>query len=121
MSKTLWWLLLGIYSFLYLVKQQFLNLTLPNLIKNHLADILFIPILMGFAQWIIQKTWSKSFKINIKHLVIGLVWTIFFFEWYLPTHQTTSTADPFDAIAYAFGAFVYWMYSKSILKTEEPQ
>lgn len=108
-QQVIWVALLGLYVMLFAAKHHYLPLALPSFMRNYLADLLFLPLLFGFAEWTIQKIGYKQFKIRLLHILIGIVWTSWFFEYFLPHSDADFTSDPADVGAYAIGALAFWL------------
>ena len=81
----------------------------PKLIHNYLNDFLYIPLVAFFIQWLVRK-WKAlpHFKLSISHLLFLVLMNSFYFEYYLPKINDRYTADVFDILAYAMGAFLFW-------------
>ncbi len=108
------WLVL-VATTVYLL-QRF-NVELPNVINNHLNDLLCMPIVLGIAQLGVR--YLRSDPSIILPLPLQLCLTLLFcyyFEWYLPKVNPRYTADWIDVLCYFLGTGLFYIRNKLFLK-----
>jgi hypothetical protein len=81
----------------------------PEFLHFYGGDILFVPILMTSVK-IVKWLFDFSFRVNKIEVAIAVVYSSVVFEWLLPNEGTNFVSDPFDIVAYAFGALLYVFY-----------
>lgn len=96
-------------AYLILLLSKKMELYFPELINNYLSDLLCMPIVLtiaryGIAYWIND----ARFRLNRWHIISATLAFILFFEIILPLRSSIYTADPFDALMYLLGAFIFW-------------
>jgi hypothetical protein len=94
-------------------------------VKNHLADLLCMPIILNIIQFIIQR-----FNLHFQHQHVPIVAVIaltvywsFYFEYYLPKQSDLYIGDSVDVIMYFLGSSLFLLsqaFSKSAFLKEDP-
>jgi hypothetical protein len=93
--------------FLYLVIRWMRSVHFgPEFLHFYGGDILFVPILMTSVK-IVKWLFNFSFGVNKIEVAIAVVYSSIVFEWLLPNEGTNFVGDPFDILAYTFGALFY--------------
>ncbi|PRX54659.1 hypothetical protein CLV81_3061 [Flagellimonas meridianipacifica] len=96
----LWLGLMGMT--VYLLQQT--NVELPEVVNNHLNDLLCMPIVLGISQLAVR--YLRSDPGIFLSLPLQLCVTIlfcFYFEWHLPKVNPRYTSDWIDVLCYFFG------------------
>ncbi len=112
------WVILGLgaLAYAYALGLKFKLILGPSLLKNHLADLLFIPLWLSISLYALR-LFRKELKILPPKAIFFLsLYGALCFEGILPLISTKFTADFKDLIAYALGGFVYHFFQKKIFK-----
>lgn len=84
---------------------------LPNFIRFHLTDLLFVPAMCLFALIILRfLRRDSSLTIPWFAVIIQVVHVSLYFEWYLPNHSPPGhlhVSDLIDVMMYAFGGVLF--------------
>lgn len=83
-------------------------------VKNHLADLLCMPLVFYFIRWIIQriKPFKKGENLPILAVLLVTVYWSFYFEYYLPATSDTYIGDSTDVLMYFFGTALYLLITR---------
>lgn len=101
------WTFLCIAIAIYVL--QHLAIDLSYFIKNHLNDLLCLPIVLKVCQSVIQyvKSDDTIYLTFLQIFMVCLGYSIFF-EWYLPSYHPRYTADYIDVLLYNIGGVVFY-------------
>lgn len=104
-------LLMSLYFFTRYLRVEFDQL--PNFIKFHLTDLIFVPAMCLFALIIIRfRRRDSELIISWQSIAIQVLLVCLYFEWFLPNNTPTGhlhVADFFDCIMYMLGGVLFWM------------
>ena len=114
-QKIMLWSCIVIYFLTKLL--LFLEIPVGNFVKNHLADLLCMPIILSIIQWIIQR-----FNLHSEHqhvpllavFVLTIYWSVYF-EFYLPTQKAIYTGDLIDVFMYFTGSAIFLIVQNQAL------
>lgn len=109
LQHPLVWLFALGYGLLYF-NRHWAHRPLPPLVSSYLADVLALPLLLTLALAFMRHVYFRQ-----PGFVLPAAWVIstwaavsVWFELLLPWWRPgTATADPFDALAYAAGGFLF--------------
>lgn len=84
---------------------------LPDFIRFHLTDLLFVPTMSIFALIILRFLRREpSLRIHWSSVTVQVILVCLYFEWYLPRNPPNGhkhTADIVDCIMYALGGIIF--------------
>ena len=84
---------------------------LPDFVRFHLTDLLFVPAMSLFALIILRFTRrDRTLTIHWLSVAIQVVIVSIYFEWYLPNNSPkghTHVADNVDCLMYVFGGILF--------------
>lgn len=106
-------LVLFLISYLGVQYTKYMDYPAFPFIHNHLNDILVIPIVATICLhtiWILKKDYS--IRLGVFSLVSLAILYSFFFELYLPDHNSRYTGDLWDVICYFTGAVMFYILQK---------
>lgn len=87
-----------------------------DFIQHHLTDLYFIPAACLFSLFFVRKLkQDDTIQVPIHYVVILVMLTAFYFEWYLPKYYGRPgwyTSDIVDALMYAIGGVVFILMQK---------
>jgi len=84
---------------------------LPDFVRFHLTDLLFVPAMSLFALILIRKIKKDDcLRIPFWTVLLQVVLVSIYFEYYLPvfrSHVHPYTSDPIDVVMYFLGGFLF--------------
>lgn len=87
---------------------------LPDFVRFHLTDLLFVPAMSLFALIILRFTRrNPSLMIHWLSIAVQVVIVSIYFEWYLPRHSPKGhihIADPVDCLMYILGGVLFVVF-----------
>lgn len=85
-----------------------------SFVKNHLADLVCMPLVFYLIRWIIQriKPFKKWDELPIVAILLVTVYWSIYFEYYLPTTNDKYTGDITDVWMYFAGTALYLLISR---------
>ena len=91
---------------------------LPNFVRYHLTDLLFVPAMSLFALIIIRFT-RKEAELTIPwySVVIQVIAVSIYFEWYLPNNSPEGhihIGDLMDCLMYAVGGVLFLIFQPKL-------
>lgn len=93
--------------FLIIYGTQKLGYTLPYYIQNYGSNLICMPIILKTIQLILKFAFKKNIRLGYINIISVTFYFSWYFEYYLPKHDTRYTADPYDVFLYFIGSFVY--------------
>lgn len=94
------------------------DLELPIFIKNHLTDLLCMPIILTICLAFVR--WIKRLPNYVLTPFMIISMTVFYavlFEFLAPINNPNQTGDWIDILMYAIGGFGYWVIQKRVKST----
>lgn len=87
----------------------FMEFPVEGFAKNHLADLLCMPIILSIIQLIIQKfnLHHQQQKVPIIAVLILTIYWSFYFEYYLPKQSGQYIGDKIDVLMYFSGSILF--------------
>lgn len=81
-------------------------------VHAYLDDILAPSIVLGFALFFFQNIFpaDPKFTLHWSWILLFVLWYSLLFEWYFPAQDARHYADPFDILAYMFGAILFFFF-----------
>lgn len=104
-----------------------LDIDMPIFIKNHLADLVCMPIVLCLSLWLVQRlplhkvAGKRRLKTKLSFftiLTIVVFWAVYF-EMYLPNQSTRYTSDPLDALCFLIGAASFFSWQQRQWSVQE--
>jgi hypothetical protein len=83
--------------------------SLPVWVNSYADDVLFIPLVMGFALWL-QRKWIKPnphFVFSKRIIVVVWMYATIVFEIMFPMFNSSFTTDWLDSLGYLAGALFF--------------
>lgn len=98
---------ISVYLILFVLKKA--QVYLP-FISDYLADFLTLPVVLSLSLAVIRKVnpIHREFQFSWHHVLVGVVFFGFMFEWLFPRLTDRFTADPWDLLAYSLGGLLYY-------------
>jgi uncharacterized membrane protein AbrB (regulator of aidB expression) len=113
-------LVLCISAYVYQLGVKF-NLINSNwFVKNHLSDLLCLPIILSIALLLIRKLkrWPYFYLSN-GMVITSFISTSIIFEGILPTYDKKYTADILDVLFYCMGGLIFYAIQEQLKKEEK--
>ncbi|GAA4352467.1 hypothetical protein GCM10023185_12180 [Hymenobacter saemangeumensis] len=98
---------------LLLLNRRVLHYYVPPLVRSYLADVLALPLILSLALAFMRRVYFRDARFCLPLSWVastGLVLAVWFegvLPWWRPG---TTTADPWDAVAYALGGLLFWRW-----------
>lgn len=103
----------ALIMFLYFLTRYLRSTTelLPDFVRFHLTDLLFVPAMSLFALIILRYTRrDRSVTIHWLSVMIQVVIVSLYFEWYLPNNSPKGhihVGDSIDCLMYVLGGILF--------------
>jgi len=114
LRKYYYFLFFTLFLIIYAVQK--LDYTLPYYIHNHASNLLCMPIILKTIQWVLKITFKKNIRLGFINIFSITCYFSWYFEYYLPKHDSRYTADLYDVFLYFIGSFVYCYLEKYFKK-----
>lgn len=105
---------IGLCLIIYIATKSFdyLEIEQSSFIKDHLADLVCMPLVFVLIRWIITKIkgferWRKLPLIAV--VMVTVYWSVYF-EYYLPSKSSLYIGDDIDIAMYFIGSFVFLLF-----------
>lgn len=109
-------ILLLLYAFQIWIK--FFS-TQSGFIRNYLADLLALPLILVFSLLIVRKIKQLPFfYLNKAMVLFTLIYTSTLFEYILPKYNSRYVSDNIDIVLYAIGALAFYFAQEKLKKDE---
>lgn len=119
MRKTLFYIALGIAVVIYWCQQT--GQALPAWINNYVNDFLTLPLVLGICLFIARKMKrTPKLQLPLPLILIITLFYCFYFEWYLPQHNSRYTGDWIDCLLYFAGAMVFYFLNTPSFSSKQP-
>ena len=93
--------------------------TYTGFIRNYLADIIALPLILIASLTIIRKVKKLPFMYLSKGMILfSFIYISFIFEYVLPKYYTKFTPDFFDVLSYLLGAILFYFVQEKLKKDE---
>lgn len=107
-------------TFLYWLNKLLADQVDSLFFSNHFSDLLFIPLVSFIGLLGVQTIKrDKSLQISVWQIVILVLLSSLYFEWYLPSYSANKnwyTSDLFDCIMYLTGGGLFLLLQRVIIK-----
>lgn len=110
-----WWSSVFL-SLAYLVLDR-IGIMFPAFIRFYFMDLLCMPVICGIIL-LLLRLFKKFFHLTKSHLVSLTVMYSIYFEVIMPPVSERYTADVWDVVMYAIGAFLFYQVQKIDLKNK---
>lgn len=96
----------SLYLLLFVLKK--LEYRVPGL-SEYGADVLAMPVVLTLSLVGIRasKASRRNWRFTWLHILFGILYFAFLFEWLFPRIDDRTTADPWDVLAYAVGGLLF--------------
>ncbi|MGV6861751.1 MAG: hypothetical protein ACWA41_08250 [Putridiphycobacter sp.] len=92
---------------------------MPIFLKNHLTDLLCMPIVLTICLWGIRTLKKRpNFMLTIPMILSMSLFYAWFFEFFAPQYYPAQTGDKIDAIMYLIGGGLYWFFQNHLRKSK---
>ncbi len=111
MGKTIYICCTLLYLLLYVLKMS--GQYFP-LISDYLADLLCLPLTLGFCRYVMIK-WkfvSSNFELSVAKILLTVAAFSIIFEVVLPKYSHQYQSDFIDIVFYLTGAVIYYFFRK---------
>jgi prepilin signal peptidase PulO-like enzyme (type II secretory pathway) len=83
------------------------------LVHAYLDDLLVMPIFLSISLAFMRCVYNHpAGKLHPRQIIWGTAWIAVLFELVFPLYKSNHYPDPWDVLAYAIGAAVFWWYGR---------
>jgi hypothetical protein len=108
-----------IIIFLFIFGTQKLGYKLPYYIHNYGSNFICMPIILKTIQLTLKFVSKKNIRLSYIHIISVTLYFSWYFEYYIPKHNTRYTADYFDIMLYFIGSLLYCYLESNFKDTRE--
>ncbi len=109
------WIGFNVFLSVFVILQfaYYLNVPVPPILRNYLADFLCMPVVLSICLFCVQFI-KKDRKLKLPVFSIFSLFVLYsiYFEVILPPLHDRYTADPVDVLMYFSGSLVFYFLQK---------